>query len=158
MGQLERRFGREDAARRITQLHAVWISHMHADHHGGLYPLLLHRQYLLQQATADTPPPSSSQEPFLKPKPLLILGPWPLFRVLSEYAKVMQVKFRFIPNTYFYTPDPRDPPADCLELYEAVKAAAGLKVLKPFPVAHVSHSTGLWLESKDGWKVVFSGM
>lgn len=156
MGQLERRYGREDAARRILQLHAVWVSHMHADHHGGLYPLLLHRQYLQQQATC-TAGTDSSNSSTQQQKPLLILGPWPLFRVLCEYAKVLQFQFRFIPNTYFYTPDPRPPPADCMKLYEAVKAAAGLKVLRPFPVEHVAHSTGLQLESLDGWKVVFSG-
>lgn len=34
------RFGVEDAERRLLQLRAVCITHMHADHHGGLYRLL----------------------------------------------------------------------------------------------------------------------
>lgn len=153
MGQLERRFGRKDAARRILNLHAVWISHMHADHHGGLYPLILHRQYLQQQQGLSHATAAAASS-----KPLLILGPWPLFKVLRDYTESMRLHFKFIPNTYFYTPDPRPPPVDCMELYESVKVAAGLHVLKPFPVEHVSHSTGLQLESNDGWKVVFSGM
>jgi ribonuclease Z len=69
MGQLERRYGAEDAARRVNDLLFVWVSHMHADHHGGLYPLLTRRA-----ATAA--------------EPLLIVGPFPLFRVLQEYCKV----------------------------------------------------------------------
>eukprot|EP00878_Enallax_costatus_P021077 GHUV01022298.1.p1 GENE.GHUV01022298.1~~GHUV01022298.1.p1 ORF type:complete len:210 (+),score=16.87 GHUV01022298.1:128-757(+) len=158
MGQLERRFGRKDAARRILQLHAVWISHMHADHHGGLYPLLLHRQHLQQQQQQGSNLDPSANGSITPPaKPLLILGPWPLFKVLCDYSKLMRFRFVFIPNTYFYTPDPRSPPAECLELFEEVKKAAGLKVLQPYPVEHVAHSTGLQLESEDGWKVVFSG-
>ena len=69
MGQLERRFGRQDAARRVSELHAVWVSHMHADHHGGLYPLLARRAAM-------------------GCGPLLVIGPWPLWRVLMAYAKV----------------------------------------------------------------------
>lgn len=143
MGQLERRFGRQQAAQRILGLNAIWVSHMHADHHGGLYPLLLRRQQLQQQQPQ---------------QPLLIMGPWPLFRVLSNYGDALGLQFRFLPNTYFCAArSPHEPPAAALAAYKAAREAAGLSVLEPFPVQHVAHSTGLRLESKDGWKVVFSG-
>ncbi|WIA31761.1 hypothetical protein OEZ86_002633 [Tetradesmus obliquus] len=146
MGQLERRFGRQQAAQRILGLNAIWVSHMHADHHGGLYPLLLRRQQLQQQ---------QQQQP---QQPLLIMGPWPLFRVLSNYGDALGLQFRFLPNTYFCAArSPHEPPAAALAAYKAAREAAGLSVLEPFPVQHVAHSTGLRLESKDGWKVVFSG-
>lgn len=160
MGQLERRFGRAEADRRILQLHAVWISHMHADHHGGLYPLLLHRQALLQQqasaahAGSDT---ADDRDQGAASKPLLIMGPFPLFRVLCQYSKVLPLSFTFLPNHYFFSPSARQPPAEALAAYEAVKAAAGLSVLQPFPVQHVSNSSGLQVQSQSGWKVVFSG-
>lgn len=69
MGQLERRYGVADAERRIRELRLLWVSHMHADHHGGLYPLLARRRRL-------------------GAPPLLVVGPFPLLRVLQEYSRV----------------------------------------------------------------------
>jgi ribonuclease Z len=153
MGQLERRFGRQQAAQRILGLNAIWISHIHADHHGGLYPLLMRRQQLQQQKAAGTQQQQQQQQ-----QPLLIMGPWPLFRVLSNYSDVLGLQFRFLPNTYFSAArSPHEPPVAVLAAYQAAREACELSVLEPFPVQHVAHSTGLRLESKDGWKVVFSG-
>lgn len=179
MGQLERRYGRAEADRRIMQLHAVWVSHMHADHHGGLYPLLLRRQALLQQQQLDSAPAAATPAQGTgsdtadgrdqasdaaggaaadsSVKPLLILGPFPLFRVLCQYSKVVPLAFTFLPNHYFFSPQARQPPAEAIAAYEAVKAAAGLSVLQPFPVQHVANSSGLQVQSERGWKVVFSG-
>jgi ribonuclease Z len=87
MGQMDRCFGPADAARRIQQLKFVWVSHMHADHHGGLYPLLLRREKLLllqqqqQQQNGEGAAAGAAE-------PLLILGPWPMFRVLQTYSQV----------------------------------------------------------------------
>lgn len=39
-GQLVRRFGAAGAERVVSDLGAVWISHIHADHHAGLPRLL----------------------------------------------------------------------------------------------------------------------
>ena len=39
-GQLVRRFGAAGAERVVSNLGAVWISHIHADHHAGLPRLL----------------------------------------------------------------------------------------------------------------------
>lgn len=168
MGQMERRFGRADADRRILQLHAVWISHMHADHHGGLYPLLLRRQALVQQqlhrsgCPVDASPAQKGgdtadfKDQAAKVKPLLIMGPFPLFRVLCQYSKVLPLHFTFLPN-HSFLPTARRPPAEALAAYEAVKTAAGLSELRPFPVQHIAHSSGLQVQGQGGWKVVFSG-
>ena len=40
LSQLIRRFGLEGAKDRLARLQLVWISHFHADHHGGLYEVL----------------------------------------------------------------------------------------------------------------------
>jgi ribonuclease Z len=162
MGQLERRYGRQDAAQRIMNLNAIWVSHMHADHHGGLYPLLLRRQQLLQQHQAaagpEQPHQQQQQQQHVRHRPLLVMGPWPLFRVLAQYGEALGVQFCFLPNTYFGPARaPHEPPAAALAAFEAARDASGLTVLEPFPVQHVAHSTGMRLESKDGWKIVFSG-
>jgi hypothetical protein len=34
---LSRRYGCAETERRVRELQCIWISHMHADHHGGLY-------------------------------------------------------------------------------------------------------------------------
>jgi len=219
MGQLERRYGVSDAARRINDLAFIWISHMHADHHGGLYPLLCRR------AAAGAPP-------------LLIIGPIHLFRVLQAYSKVrgeggqlcdctacdirglpfhlkralstpnahqhstpttntlqnhkskqvLPLSYTFLPASHFYDPPqgpaPRTPPQEALDALAAAKARLGLTQLEPFPVIHVSRSTGLQIAGSGGsggggsgssggsgggcggsgaaaaaapWKVVFSG-
>lgn len=166
MGQLERRYGRAEAERRILQLHAIWISHMHADHHGGLYPLLLRRQALLQQHHASTAAAGSGSDTAdgrdqaasrAAASPLLIMGPFPLFRVLCQYSRVLPLSFTFLPNSYFFSAQARQPPAEALAAYEAVKVAAGLAVMEPFPVQHVANSSGLQLKAHRGWKMVFSG-
>lgn len=51
-------------------LGCVWVSHMHADHHGGLYRLLEWR------ARRGAPP-------------LLVIGPSRLFQVLLQYSAVV---------------------------------------------------------------------
>jgi hypothetical protein len=66
------RYGLEGAAQRLRSLKLLWVSHMHADHHGGLYPLLQQRQRLLGPGAP----------------PLLIVGPFPLWRVLQGYQQV----------------------------------------------------------------------
>ncbi|GBF96657.1 hypothetical protein Rsub_09290 [Raphidocelis subcapitata] len=153
MGQLERRYGAADAQRRICGLRFVWVSHMHADHHSGLYPLLARR------AAAGAPP-------------LLVIGPMPLWRVLQEYAKVVPMRYVFMPSMYLHeaaaaaasgAPPPRAPPQHALDMHAAAARALGLSVLEPFPVKHVSLSTGLRLSGaapgrqSAPWTVVFSG-
>lgn len=141
---MQRSFGAAGAASYLASLQAVWISHMHADHHGGLYPLLQRRTAALGQ---DAPA-------------LLVVGPWPLLKVLQAYLGAIPLSFLFLPNNHFVMrqrPDYRPPPAHILAAYERVVAALGLTTFEPFPVEHVNNSFGLRLEGAKGWKVVFSG-
>ena len=171
MGQLERRYGRADALRRILELRFVWVSHMHADHHGGLYPLLARR------AAAGAPP-------------LLVVGPFPLFRVLTAYAKAVHIPFVFLSSGSFPDIKQREeqmaaaaaaaggaaaaaaavadaqaarklPPAPALAALAAAKQALGLDGLEAFPVKHVFPATGLRLQGRGAggapWSVVLSG-
>lgn len=143
-GQMQRRFGREDALQRLRDLQTIWVSHMHADHHGGLYPLLQRRQRLMGAAAP----------------PLLIVGPWPLLKVLQAYSQAVHLRFHFLPNDHFARrnqPNYRPPPDAIMQAYAQVMRALGLKTYEGFPVQHVSNSSGLKLEGEKGWTVVFSG-
>jgi ribonuclease BN (tRNA processing enzyme) len=71
------RYGAHEAERRLLELRCIWISHMHADHHGGLYRLLELRARLMGPEHAT---------------PLLIIGPIPLFNVLRSYQKVVRYR------------------------------------------------------------------
>jgi ribonuclease Z len=56
-GQLLRQFGPDAANDVIKRLDAVWISHKHADHHGGLLRLLeVHRQVTTTEGLNRMPP------------------------------------------------------------------------------------------------------
>ncbi|KXZ55190.1 hypothetical protein GPECTOR_3g335 [Gonium pectorale] len=151
MGQMKRRFGREDAERRLLQLRLVWVSHMHADHHGGLYRLLEWR------AARGAPP-------------LLIVGPRKLFDVLVRYSAAVPVRgFVFLANAALVAGAAGGdgggggggggplPPAACVAAFRAAVAALGLRSCAPFPVEHIWDAHGLRLEGEAGWSVVFSG-
>lgn len=75
-----RRFGVDDAKRRVKELRAVWISHRHADHHVGVSRVLSLRRQLLP---ADSPP-------------LPVFGPPPLRRVLSACNKLESLHYTWI--------------------------------------------------------------
>ncbi|GLI60588.1 hypothetical protein VaNZ11_002748 [Volvox africanus] len=142
MGQLKRRFGNADAEHRLlNQLTCVWVSHMHADHHGGLYRLL---EWRARRGAA----------------PLLVIGPYQLFNVLVRYSAVVPIQFIFLPNAALSSgriEGNGQLPAVTTAAYQGAKDRLGLAALKPFPVDHIKDAHGLVLEGRAGWRLVFSG-
>lgn len=145
-GQMRRRFGGTAADDILRRLALVWISHIHADHHVGLPSLLAARSRLLGP---DCPP-------------VLVIGPRPLRRALTSYAKLEPMRFRYVEAAHTAI----NPSSDAT-VPEEIKAAVGqalatlgLSRLESIRVVHCAHSYGLVLESTAGaapWKVVFSG-
>lgn len=152
MGQMKRHFGVAEAEDRLLggRLALVWVSHMHADHHGGLYRLLEER------ARRGAPP-------------LLIIGPTALFGVLMSYSTVVPMQFVFLRNVMLscgggWSARGRDSaaalvgvPPVVVAAYEAAKKQLGLAALAPYPVEHIRDAHGLVLEGQAGWRVIFSG-
>ncbi|GLC37922.1 hypothetical protein PLESTF_000610300 [Pleodorina starrii] len=143
MGQMKRRFGSAETERRLLHdLGAVWVSHMHADHHGGLYRLLEWR------ARAGAPP-------------LLVIGPTALFDVLVRYSAVVPIQFLFLRNFVLSGGGGRGGgagvPAAVAAALAAAKERLGLAALAPFAVEHIWDAHGLVLQGRAGWRLVFSG-
>jgi ribonuclease Z len=63
----------------VGGLVAVWVSHMHADHHSGLLAVLGARAAALRRARSGAPPPP----------PLAVAGPPPLAPLLAVYCALV---------------------------------------------------------------------
>lgn len=175
-GQLKRRYGSADAERRVCELACIFVSHMHADHHGGLYRLLQLRAELLvkkQRTAAAAAASTSSQgvkgegdpalllpptrEDWSKVPPILILGPLPLFHVLVAYREVLRMPFHFLPNQDLIAGHSRHVQRHALAMYHEAVKKLDLQAIQPFVVKHIGQSFGMLVEGKRGWKVAFSG-
>ena len=112
----------------LLRIGVVWISHMHADHHTGLFSLLAARAAAQACAVCSGPPPASS---FAAPSaaaaatwgggacgggPLLVVGPAALQRLLAAYVQLLGVygphvvDFRSIISDAAPRPPPPTPP------------------------------------------------
>ncbi|KAK2075685.1 hypothetical protein QBZ16_001793 [Prototheca wickerhamii] len=78
LGQLERSLGEEACAALLRRLRAVWISHVHADHHVGLLSVLSARQAALK-----------SLDPAQTHDPLIVIAPRTLRRAIAVYASLL---------------------------------------------------------------------
>jgi len=138
-GQLFRRFGQqsEDV---LKNLRLVWISHIHADHHAGLFPLLRRRRALLGPGCP----------------PLTVVGPRPLARVIQAYDRLEPLSAKFIDCSEFRSDRPPGSPGQ-RALLDTVLDRLDLTKLECVPVLHCPHAYGLVFEHKKGWKIAISG-
>jgi ribonuclease Z len=141
-GQLVRLHGREDAARILVSLEAIWVSHMHADHHAGLRTLLAERARTLRRRA-------------LVVSPLLVIAPWRLRAWLAECGSHEELCYTFVelvPTRYGgVAASPND------EVVLGAMSKLGLAELCNVQVEHVSGACGVVLVSHAGWKFVYSG-
>ncbi|KDO32916.1 hypothetical protein SPRG_02608 [Saprolegnia parasitica CBS 223.65] len=146
-GQLYRHVGGDEAALTalLTNLHVVWISHNHADHHLGLVRLL-------------------SRRPIELP-PLAIVGPPHVLNWLRDYGAVdanINAKYMYESNGFF---DVHGPSAKDQERFgshekairDILKQRYGVTSFECVPVQHCHLSYALVLTCANGFKVAFSG-
>ncbi|XP_063817024.1 zinc phosphodiesterase ELAC protein 2 [Pseudophryne corroboree] len=144
-GQLHRHYGdRVDYV--LSQLSAVFISHIHADHHTGLIRILLEREKAL----------ISLGKPF---SPILVIGPTILMSWLNQYNDNCQEflhNINFIPSRALMedskvdSPKVKDLIATLLKTYQLEKFETCL-------VKHCNNAFGCAIVHQSGWKLVFSG-
>ncbi|XP_017520843.1 zinc phosphodiesterase ELAC protein 2 isoform X2 [Manis javanica] len=144
-GQLCRHYG-EEVDRVLGTLAAVFVSHLHADHHTGLLNILLQRERAL----------ASLGKPF---HPLLVVAPTQLLAWLQQYHNQCQPVLHHISMI----------PAKCLrkgaevsssKIERLISSLLGKCELEEFQtclVRHCKHAFGCALLHKSGWKVVYSG-
>lgn len=144
-GQLCRHYG-DDVDRVLGALAAVFVSHLHADHHTGLLNILLQRERAL----------ASLGEPF---HPLLVVAPTQLRAWLQKYHNQCQQILHHVSMI----------PAKCLQkgaevcspevgrLISTLLGACDLEEFQTCLVRHCKHAFGCALVHTSGWKVVYSG-
>ncbi|GAX85788.1 hypothetical protein CEUSTIGMA_g13203.t1 [Chlamydomonas eustigma] len=169
LGQMKRRYGAVDAEHRVKELSCVWVSHMHADHHGGLYRLLeLRAQLLAEEAASSSLALLAASQPSRSSRsrsrgsaavePLLIIGPSRLFTVLAGYREVLHAPFHFLPNHCLVSDfNGRPPPPFVHNSYLAMLRKLELQTFQPVPVEHIPSSFGIKVAGETGWTLVFSG-
>ncbi|XP_035303528.1 zinc phosphodiesterase ELAC protein 2 isoform X3 [Cricetulus griseus] len=144
-GQLCRHYGQQ-IDRVLCNLTAVFVSHLHADHHTGLLNILLQREHALE----------SLGKPF---QPLLVVAPTQLRPWLQQYHNQCQEILHHISMI----------PAKCLQkgaevssppierLISLLLETCDLEEFQTCLVRHCKHAFGCALVHSSGWKVVYSG-
>nr|XP_027809859.1 zinc phosphodiesterase ELAC protein 2 isoform X1 [Marmota flaviventris] len=144
-GQLCRHYG-DQVDRVLGTLAAVFVSHLHADHHTGLLNILLQRERALV----------SLGKPF---HPLLVVAPTQLRAWLQQYHNQCQEVLHHVSMI----------PAKCLQkgaevnnptvekLIRLLLKACDLEEFQTCLVRHCKHAFGCALVHTSGWKVVYSG-
>ncbi|XP_035155976.2 zinc phosphodiesterase ELAC protein 2 isoform X4 [Callithrix jacchus] len=144
-GQLCRHYG-DQVDRVLGTLAAVFVSHLHADHHTGLLNILLQRERAL----------ASLGKPF---RPLLVVAPTQLKPWLQQYHNQCQKILHHISMI----------PAKCLQegaeisspamerLISSLLRTCDLEEFQTCLVRHCKHAFGCSLVHTSGWKVVYSG-
>ncbi|XP_055432453.1 zinc phosphodiesterase ELAC protein 2 isoform X2 [Bubalus kerabau] len=144
-GQLCRHYG-DGVDRVLGSLAAVFVSHLHADHHTGLLNILLQRERAL----------ASLSRPC---HPLLVVAPTQLRTWLQQYHNQCQPLLHHVSVI----------PAKCLQkgaevsspeverLINLLLETCGLEEFQTCLVRHCKHAFGCALVHMSGWKVVYSG-
>lgn len=140
--QLHRFYGREGARSVLKKLTAIFVSHLHADHHMGLMQLLLERQKVISATSVATP--------------LYLVAPHQInYWLKSFHAQFQPITedLRLVPNAQLLYN--RRTLVD--DEYRELIAQLELSELTTETVIHCKHAFGIIISHIDGWKLVYSG-
>ncbi|XP_011335236.1 ribonuclease Z, mitochondrial isoform X2 [Ooceraea biroi] len=136
-GQIVRIYGRSEADNIVKTIKAVYVSHLHADHHMGLINLLKERE----KATQDL---------------LYLLAPKHIASWLQMYHKRFEPilhRMRHVYNSEFLM----DVDQSKEPVYADVYAALNVQAITMVHVRHCPYSYGISVILRDGKKIVYSG-
>ncbi|XP_046740756.1 ribonuclease Z, mitochondrial [Diprion similis] len=136
--QLMRFYGKSEVYKVLASIKAIYISHLHADHHMGLIGLLKARMWATKN-------------------PAFVLAPKQISAWLSFYHRRFEPildKFTLIANGDLILNNHNELSNDkCNNLY----AQLGVKDVNTTNVRHVVNSFGVSVTLNDGFKVTYSG-
>ncbi|XP_064601279.1 zinc phosphodiesterase ELAC protein 2-like [Liolophura sinensis] len=142
LGQLYHHFG-QSVGDILENLTAVFVSHMHADHHLGMFGVLEARKEVLEARG--------------KPHtPVLLLAPIQMTRWLKFYSQQIKESHSYIRLVALQDLLPHQ--LDRTQtMCNAVLEETGLREFLPVMVEHCKNAFGVCLTHQRGWKLVYSG-
>ncbi|CAH0751050.1 unnamed protein product, partial [Diatraea saccharalis] len=144
-GQLVRFYGPKRVSAFLRTLKAVYISHLHADHHIGLISVIQARR----QAFAEVNPDNT-------PEPLYLLAPGQIFTWLSMYDQQFEKirgDFTLVPNQTLL----QDALNTNKEMTSAVLANIGVHQIRTCLVSHCPNAFGVAIDVDTKYKFTYSG-
>ena len=141
-GQIVRYFGLEKSIKVLSNLVAVYLSHLHADHHLGLFGLLQGRQFSLEQLPAG-----------VEHKPILLIAP----HQILYWLRMFHFNFEPIRSDYEFVASigliPDSPTPTAID----VLSRLNLKSLVTNFVQHCPNAFGVSFTTSNGFKLTYSG-
>jgi ribonuclease Z len=137
-GQLVRFYGPKEVDTVLGKLRAVFISHLHADHHIGLVGLLKGRKRTLPQSS------------------VYLIAP----KQIMSWLKLYHYSFEPVLQEFVLVPNGDLHMGRCsvdADLYSRLLASLHMKNISTVPVKHCPNSFGVALSHHNGWKVTYSG-
>jgi len=150
--QLHRQFGRQDALKVLRNLKAIYLSHLHADHHMGLINIVLERTKAFSFVNENV-------------NKLFIIAPSKITSYLSLYHRKFEpilTDLYQVSNEHLltFTP-PNNKEIKTQILYPAVLKelvdGTGLESIKTCRAVHCPSAFSVSLVTKSGFKLVYSG-
>ncbi|XP_048411399.1 zinc phosphodiesterase ELAC protein 2 isoform X1 [Stegostoma tigrinum] len=144
-GQLCRHYG-NDVDVILCNLSAIFVSHMHADHHTGLINILLERERALLSQGKDF-------------SPISLVGPLHIMNWLDQYHNHCQKilhHINVISARHFMEGADVSKPIT-RECMQTLLKELELEKFQTCLVRHCRNAFGCALQHKSGWKIVYSG-
>ena len=142
LGQLIRFYGESNYLKELVKIKAVYVSHLHSDHHLGLYSLINERRRALDLFG----------QLLLKDEKLFLLYPSNLEKFIVNF----QATFNEFSNDLIMIDND-----NLINKFNNennnLKTNLNLEYIETVPVIHAPKSTGLLFKMNNGIKIVYSG-